>query len=776
MHPPEYLQAPSVELFDRFWQAARGTVRLITIAPELPGALELITHAASLGVRVSLGHSDATAVQARAGIDAGGVSATHTYNAMRGLEHREPGMLGVVLDDQDLYAEIIADGKHVDPVAVRIFWREKGAARAILITDGLSATGMPEGHYTLGGFDVEVKDGVGWHNGIVAGSVLTMDRAVRNFADFTARAALYSRASRLRKSRCNDRICKQPRSHRARPPCRRHRLLAARTARRHLHRGPLRARAMTQRTAIIIGAGPAGLTAALELLRRGGKTPEGAPAICPIVLEADDSIGGISRTIRYKGNRMDIGGHRFFSKSDRVMQWWLDLMPIADEGAGHAVISYQNRHRSLKALHVHTQPDADPELVMLVRPRRSRIYFLRRFFDYPITLTADTLSKLGLARTAQVGLSYIKSRLHQRRPEKSLEDFLINRFGRQLYLTFFKSYTEKVWGVRCDQISAEWGAQRIKGLSLTRAVTHFLKRAFTARSKDADLAQKHTETSLIEQFLYPMHGPGQLWEHVADLIRQQGGEVLTGWRVDRMETDGAHRVVAVEAQNKNGERRRFAADYCFSTMPVVELVRALDQPAPANVREVVDGLMYRDFITVGLLLDRLLVTEPDGSPLKDTWIYVQEPDVLLGRLQIFNNWSPHMVADPSKVWIGLEYFCYETDELWRMPDDEIIRFATRELAKIGIIDAADVRDGHVVRVPKTYPAYFGTYDRFGEIREWLDPFENLFLVGRNGMHKYNNQDHSMLTAMTAVDNILAGITDKSTLWEINTEQDYHEEK
>jgi protoporphyrinogen oxidase len=305
---------------------------------------------------------------------------------------------------------------------------------------------------------------------------------------------------------------------------------------------------------------------------------------------------------------------------------------------------------------------------------------------------------------------------------------------------------------------------------------HFVKRAFATRPKDADLAQKHTETSLIEQFLYPMHGPGQLWEHVAGLIRQQGGEVLTGWRVDRLETDGAHRVVAVEAKNTRGERRRLAADYCFSTMPVPELVRAIDQTPPPNVQQVVDGLMYRDFITVGLLVDRLLVVEPDGSPLKDTWIYVQEPDVLLGRLQIFNNWSPHMVADPTKVWIGLEYFCYQTDDLWRMSDEGIIRFAAQELAKIGIIDTADVRDGHVVRVPKTYPAYFGTYDRFSEVREWLDPFENLFLVGRNGMHKYNNQDHSMLTAMTAVDNILAGITDKGALWEINTEQDYHEER
>ncbi len=533
---------------------------------------------------------------------------------------------------------------------------------------------------------------------------------------------------------------------------------------------------MSQRTAVIIGAGPAGLTAALELLRRSGTEPDGTSTIRPIVLEAGDSIGGISRTIRYKGNRMDIGGHRFFSKSDRVMQWWLDLMPIADAGAGHAVISYQNRHRSLEVLHPHTQPDADPDLVMLVRPRRSRIYFLRRFFDYPITLTADTLGKLGAARTARVGASYIAARLHQRRPEKSLEDFLINRFGRQLYLTFFKSYTEKVWGVRCSEISAEWGAQRIKGLSLTSAIAHFVKRTFATQPKGSDLAQKQTETSLIEQFLYPKHGPGQLWEHVADLIRQQGGEVLTGWRVDRLSTDGSTRVVAVEAQHGSGERRTFAADYCFSTMPVTELIRALDQSAPAHVQQVADGLMYRDFITVGLLVDRLLVTEPDGSTLKDTWIYVQEPDVKLGRLQIFNNWSPHMVADPTKIWIGLEYFCYETDELWRMSDNAIQRFAIAELEKIGLVRASDVRDGHVVRVPKTYPAYFGTYDRFGEIREWIERFENLFLVGRNGMHKYNNQDHSMLTAMTAVDNILAGITDKSTLWEINTEQDYHEEK
>ncbi len=523
---------------------------------------------------------------------------------------------------------------------------------------------------------------------------------------------------------------------------------------------------MTQKTAIIIGAGPAGLTASLDFLRKS--------EIRPVVLEASREIGGISRTIRYKGNRMDIGGHRFFSKADRVMQWWMELLPPVQDDNGHGTITYQNKQRNLQ-VPARNNSSGDPDLVMLVRPRKSRIYFMRRFFEYPITLTAGTLSNLGLARTAKVGTSYLLTKVNQRKPEKSLEDFIINRFGRQLYLTFFKSYTEKVWGVRCDQISAEWGAQRIKGLSLSSAIGHFVKKAFSTKPKNRDIAQKGTETSLIEQFLYPKYGPGQLWEHVAHLVEQKGGEVQLGWRVNKLETDG-NRVLAVHAKHDSGECRRFPGDYFFSTMPVRELINALDQPVPANVREVSNGLMYRDFVTVGLLVNKLAVTEPDGSPLKDTWIYIQEPDVLLGRLQIFNNWSPYMVADPSKVWIGLEYFCYDTDELWNMPDDKIKEFAIAEVEKIGILRASDVLDGHVVRVPKTYPAYFGTYDRFDEIREYLDRFENLFLVGRNGMHKYNNQDHSMLTAMTAVDNIIAGDMGKASLWEINTEQEYHEEK
>ncbi len=561
------------------------------------------------------------------------------------------------------------------------------------------------------------------------------------------------------------------------------------------------------RRAIIIGAGPAGLTAALELVRRTD--------VVPIVLEASEEIGGISRTIKYKGNRMDIGGHRFFSKSDRVMQWWADLMPPEVDGLGAmAEISYQGRTRVV-AVPAHLQEEpvlrgvgpivpvagdtdedeeqvvgeetvaaevvvtalpADPDLVMLIRPRKSRIYYLRKFFDYPITLTATTLGNLGVVRTVKVGTSYLVSRVKQIAPEKSLEDFLITRCGRQLYLPFSTRYTEMVWGTPGEESAAEWGAQRIKGLSLTTAVKHFVRKALRLRrGSGQDVAQKGTDTSLIERFLYPKFGPGQLWEHVAELVTAGGGAIHMGWKVDRIHCDG-QRVVSIDAVNVAGERQTFAGEYFVSTMPMRELVEAMDAPVPEQVREVSAGLQYRDFITVGLLVDRLKVQEPDGGLLRDTWIYVQEPDVLLGRLQIFNNWSPYLVADPAKVWIGLEYFCYDTDDLWKMADDELQQFAIAELAKIGIVKPEDVRDGHVVRVPKTYPAYFGTYDRFEELRAFTDGFENLFLVGRNGMHKYNNQDHSMLTAMTVVDGIVAGRVDKAAVWGINTEQEYHEVK
>ena len=520
----------------------------------------------------------------------------------------------------------------------------------------------------------------------------------------------------------------------------------------------------TRGTAIIIGAGPAGLTAAVELQRQTG--------IKPILVEAGQQVGGLSRTVVYKGNRMDIGGHRFFSKSDRVMQWWLDLIPIEAGARGDGPLRYQGQQRTIPSGLHESDPRTD-DLVMLVRNRKSRIYFMRRFFDYPIKLTADTLRKMGLVRTFRAGVSYLRSALFPRREERTLEDFLVNRFGRQLYRTFFKSYTEKVWGVPCSEISADWGAQRIKGLSLKGVVAHFFAKMF--RTRPHDIAQKQTETSLIEKFLYPKFGPGQLWEHAASIVTQDGGEIHLGIQINRINVEG-NRITSIEGVDHAGERVTFAGDYFFSTMPVRDLIRSLSVAAPSEVSQVSEGLIYRDFITVGLLARKLRLTEADGSLLKDNWIYIQEPDVLVGRLQIFNNWSPWLTSSTDKVWIGLEYFCNETDPIWKLSEDEMARFAVAEVEKIGIINAEDVEDSHVVRVPKTYPAYFGSYDRFEVIRKYTDGFENLFLIGRNGMHKYNNQDHSMLTAMTAVENVVNGITTKDNIWAINTEMEYQEEK
>jgi protoporphyrinogen oxidase len=492
------------------------------------------------------------------------------------------------------------------------------------------------------------------------------------------------------------------------------------------------------KTAVIIGAGPAGLTAAYELLARTD--------IRPLVLERDEHMGGIARTVNYKGNRIDVGGHRFFSKSYRVMQWWLEMLPL------------QNR---------------DEERVMLVRSRKSRIYFLRRFFDYPIRLTLDTLAKLGAVRTFRIGLSYMRSVMFPIKPERSLEHFFINRFGRELYNTFFKAYTEKVWGAPCSRISAEWGAQRVKGLSIAKSIQHFVRGLF---GRKGDVTQKETETSLIEQFLYPKYGPGQMWEEVARRVLEKGGEILTGWQVRAIHTSGEKVTAVTAVHSSSGEARRIEGDLFFSTMAVKDLVQGLDAAVPQEIREIGEGLEYRDFITVGLLVDRLKVHEADGSLIRDNWIYIQEPDVLVGRMQIFNNWSPHMVGDPSKVWIGLEYFCFESDSLWQRTDQELRELAEAEMEKIGIIERADVRDATVIRMVKTYPAYFGAYARFAELRRYLDGFTNLYLLGRNGMHRYNNQDHSMLTAMVAVDNIAQGVASKENIWSVNTEEEYHEEK
>src|SRR5512144_2347348 len=520
------------------------------------------------------------------------------------------------------------------------------------------------------------------------------------------------------------------------------------------------------RTAVVIGAGPAGLTAALELLRH--------TAVRPIVVEASAAVGGISRTVDFNGYRMDIGGHRFFSKSDWVMDWWQDILPLERAAAsrgGPITISYRNRRRDV-ALPARAAHEAESGQVMLVRNRLSRIYFRRRFFDYPIKLNLRTIRNLGPVRCIKAGASYAWATMFPRRTETSLEDFLVNRFGGELYRTLFKSYTEKVWGVPCTEISAEWGAQRIKGLSLTAAVLNALRRSVVS----APVRSRDTPTSLTEYFLYPRLGPGQLWEAVAERVRAGGGEVRLRQVVERLTLEDG-RVASVGVRDSaSGATATIAADYVLSSMPVKDLVASLRPAPPDDVARIAQALPYRDFITVGVLVRREHDRRPTrAATLPDNWIYIQEPDVRLGRLQVFNNWSPALVPDTEHVWLGLEYFCNEGDELWRLSDAGMQALAIREIAQIELVDPADVAAATVIRVPKAYPAYFGAYAEFATIRAFVDGIANLFLVGRNGMHRYNNQDHSMLTAKAAVDNIASGRSDKSNIWDVNVDDEYHEE-
>ena len=523
---------------------------------------------------------------------------------------------------------------------------------------------------------------------------------------------------------------------------------------------------MEQKTAIIIGAGPAGLTAAHSLAHETN--------VKPIVYEATRNIGGICRTVNCNGNRIDIGGHRFFSKSQRVMNWWMSILPL--QGAPARDDRILARRVQLSE-HSDAPDPATEDRVLLSRERISRVLFRRQFFDYPLSLSRDTVSKLGAIPLLRVASAYARVRLFPIREVRTLEDFFINRFGKALYEMFFKSYTEKIWGVPCTGIRPEWGAQRIKGLSISAAIRDAVRHAIR---NDASLDQRRTEASLIRRFLCPKYGPGQLWEEVAHIVGQRGGRIELGQEVIGLDVHG-ERITGVRVRNgETGELSDRAADYVISSMPVRDLVRAFGSIAPHDIQRIADGLVYRDFLTVGLVVTQLKVrNETDrrtiNNIIPDNWVYVQEPDIRLGRIQVFNNWSPYLVRDPNTVSLGLEYFCNEGDDLWRSSDGAITELAIHELESIGFIDSENVLESTVVRVPKAYPAYFGSYDQFERISAFTDRFENLFLVGRNGMHRYNNQDHSMLTAMAAVENIKTGVMTKENLWRINTEVEYHEE-
>lgn len=523
---------------------------------------------------------------------------------------------------------------------------------------------------------------------------------------------------------------------------------------------------MDNQIAVIIGAGPAGLTTAYELQAR--------TSIHPIILEMDGVLGGISKTVKFGRNRIDIGGHRFFSKSSRILDWWQKLLPI--QGAPARDDLMLKREVPLSS-----DPEApDPEqtdLVMLIRSRLSRILFLRKFFDYPLRLNLQLVGNLGARRTLRIGCSYLGSRLAPIGSETNLEDFFINRFGRELYLTFFKDYTEKVWGVPCTSISPEWGVQRVKGLSVTKAVVQAMR---SLVHKDISLEQKTRESSLIDQFMYPKFGPGQIWERVGELICAQGGEIKLHHRVTGVKVRNGKLEALTVRDLTSKTDATITGDYFFSTMPVKEFIAAIDGDVPDKVRTVAEGLPYRDFMTVGLLVRKLAIRNQTtirtlNGIIPDNWIYIQEKDVKLGRLQIFNNWSPYLVEDPNTICLGLEYFCEQDGELWSKSDYAMTEFAIKELVTIGLLEHDAVLDSIVLRVPKAYPAYFGSYRQFDLIRRFADNLENLYLIGRNGMHRYNNTDHSMLTAMLAVDAIVAGERSRAAIWEANTEESYHEE-
>jgi len=520
---------------------------------------------------------------------------------------------------------------------------------------------------------------------------------------------------------------------------------------------------------IILGGGPAGLTAGLELLERSND-------YLPVVFEELGDVGGISRTILHNGHRMDIGGHRFFSKEDVIMDWWLNLMPLQgaqsrdDLMLGETKSVYENG----------PDPEVD-DCVTLIRRRVSRILYLRRFFDYPISIKPSTIINMGLANTIKAGFGYFRARV-AKRAENSLEDFIINRFGATLYHMFFEDYTEKVWGVHPSKIDVSWGAQRIKSLSLTKALANAVAAIFK-KPVGNDISQKNKETSLIDQFIYPKFGPGQLWETAAQKLIEKGGQLHRNCKVIGVKAEG-RLIKSVTVQNTNGgAKEEIAGDFFLSSIPVKDLIAAVyGAVVPADVVGIAENLPYRDFITVGLLLKKLHIGNKTklktvSNILPDTWIYIQEKDVKVGRLQIFNNWSPYLVKDlENTIWIGLEYFCNEGDELWNMPDIKFIDFAAGEMIRLDILKKEDILDSVMIRVKKAYPAYFGAYKQFGKVRRFLDGFSNLSCIGRNGQHRYNNMDHSMMTAFEAVKNIITGNEDKSNIWSVNSDENYHEQR
>ena len=527
----------------------------------------------------------------------------------------------------------------------------------------------------------------------------------------------------------------------------------------------------------VIGAGPAGLAFTDKLI-------ELRKDISIDIYEKSNYIGGISKTVNYKGNRIDIGGHRFFSKSDEVMKWWTNKFPIDISTLKDSdLISYQNSNRNIEGFRTIRDKNINDNRIMLVRKRKSRILYSGKLYDYPLKLNLKTIKNIGTIKLINVGLSYLKSKLNKKE-SKNLEEFIISRFGYKLYTMFFESYTEKVWGRHPKEISPEWGAQRIKGLSIRKVIIDIIQKLLYKITDEQSnkISQKNTETSLIERFLYPKYGPGQMWEEVANDLRKNNVNIFMNKPIKGIEFSSDHtKAEKIIFCDDNGKIIKEKYDYIISTMPIKELIKSSKSESnenifPPEILKIAATLPYRDFITIGLLIKH--ISGPQQELLDDTWIYVQEPNVKVGRIQIFNNWSPYLVADKNNYWIGLEYFCNENDELWCKSDKELIELAKNEILKLKLTKSDAFIDSTILREPKTYPAYFDSYEKIDTLINCVNKISNLFLIGRNGMHKYNNQDHSMLSGFRAAEliaNNRVNATSKEELWKINVEQEYHEE-
>ncbi len=488
---------------------------------------------------------------------------------------------------------------------------------------------------------------------------------------------------------------------------------------------------------VIIGAGPAGLTAAYTLLNNSKEFEV-------IILEETSQVGGISKTINYNGNRMDLGGHRFFTKDEEIMNIWKKILPLGDE---------------------------KKKKVLLERPRVSRIYYNKKFFDYPVNLSFKTIKNLGIKDTTISGFSYIKSCFHKL-PEDNLENFYINRFGKKLYKIFFKEYTEKLWGISPNKIDSSWGSQRVKGISIKAVLKDYFKRLFKIKDKNK-------ETSLIDKFYYPKLGPGMMYEEMSQKVIELGGTIKLNSKV--VGINKSNKKVTSVIYNENGKEKWISCDYLISSMPIKDLLNCTNN-VPKEVLNISNNLIYRDFLTIGIILDKIKVKNKTKNKLEnnlipDTWIYVQSNKQKLGRIQVFNNWSKYLVKDKNTISLGLEYFCNENDDFWNKKDEELKTFAYNELIDMEIIDKdTKVLDYHVERVKKAYPAYFGSYDKFDLVKNYLNSLDNLYCIGRNGMHRYNNMDHSMKTAIVCVNNIINNIKDRKNIWNVNTDKSYHEVK